>query len=101
MKMKATYQIWPSGSDDEEMRNTSHGAMFVEYDGKVFDAWEDEKFVKSGKFKSDCEAGMFAYEEASDGGEKKVERKCLMATTSKSPITEKVHYLTLIMLIFI
>ena len=25
-----TYQIWSSGSDDEEMRNPTHGAMFAE-----------------------------------------------------------------------
>ena len=27
-----TYQIWSSGSDDEEMRHPTHGAMFASYE---------------------------------------------------------------------
>lgn len=32
---ESTYQIWSYISDDEEMCNPSHGAMFVEYDRDV------------------------------------------------------------------
>ena len=35
-----TYQIWSSGSDDEEMRNPTHGAMYA-----VHEEDEDEKIT--------------------------------------------------------
>ena len=36
-----TYQIWSSGSDDDEMRNPTHGAMYAKYD----EGSEDEEKV--------------------------------------------------------
>lgn len=83
---EGNYQIWSSGSDDKEMCDPSHEALFVKYDGKVF----DEKFVKSGEIESGCEAGMFDSEEVSGDGENLVEGRCLMATTLKSPMIKKV-----------
>lgn len=87
---ESTYQIWSYISDDEEMCNPSHGAMFVEYDR---DVQEDENLVKHGDFELGFKVGMFDSEEESDNGEEKNEGKCLMETIAKSLMTANVRNL--------
>ncbi|XP_052625954.1 uncharacterized protein LOC128132971 [Lactuca sativa] len=58
-----TYQIWSSGSDDEEMKNPSHGAMFA----KIEEDSDEEQ----------------TYE---------VRGQCFVSkSTDKSPMTTKIH----------
>lgn len=38
---EGTYQIWSSGSDDEEMQNPTHGLMFIIHEEK-----DEEKITK-------------------------------------------------------
>ncbi|XP_023752546.1 uncharacterized protein LOC111900907 [Lactuca sativa] len=40
-----TYQVWSSGSDDEEMRNPTHGAMFA----KMEEEYDEEAYKVKGR----------------------------------------------------
>lgn len=72
------YQIWSSKSDDEDMCYLMHGAIFA----KNYREGSDEEFVTE-KIDSDSEVWSV------DG--ENIEVRCFMATTSKFPMTEKVH----------
>lgn len=42
---EGTYQIWSFGSDDDEMRNLNHGAMYV----KLEEGEKDEEYEITGR----------------------------------------------------
>lgn len=67
------------------MRHPTHVAMFARhYNVDIDGVYEDENFVRSDMFDSDRE------DRKEDGGEN-IEGLCFIATTSKSPMIEKVR----------
>lgn len=85
-KNEGTYQIWSSGSDDEEMSHPNHGVLLSKYEECEYD--DKILFDKSGK---DCDEELEEYAKVDGSAEEDEETtgRCFVSITPKSPMISK------------
>lgn len=83
-----TYQIWSSGSDDEEMCHPTPGVMFAKHVGDLSskNGMVGDEFVDN-----DWEASEKEIGKESEVDDEMLTGRCFISTTSRSQMTVKVH----------